>query len=234
MAQSKAPILSTNWEVFVALVTLLSLFNIALRILPLDIESHNVVLAVDVLLTLVFLLDFFARLSRAESKRDYLIGGGGILDLVGSVPGPGLRLLRSYRLIVTVGTARSTGARPLLARADRKRAQGALLSVVLMVFLLLEFAGLAILQAERYAEGANIVTASDALWWGYVSITTVGYGDRFPVTDLGRGIGAILLTVGVALFASFTAYISDLVLGRRDRIRYRLENENGEEPEPES
>ncbi len=228
MAQSKASMLGTNWEVFVVLVTLLSLFNIILRILPLDIESHNVVLAVDVLLTLVFLVDFGARLRRAENKRHYLLGAGGVLDLLGSFPAPGLRLLRTYRLAVTVRTARSTGARPLIARADRKRAQGALLSVILMVFLLLEFAGLAILQAERTSDAANILTASDALWWGYVSITTVGYGDRFPVTDLGRGIGAILLTVGVALFASFTAYISDLVLGRRDRVFYRPEPETSE------
>ncbi|MEJ0058022.1 MAG: potassium channel family protein [Bacteroidota bacterium] len=50
------------------------------------------------------------------------------------------------------------------------------------------------------------------MWWSYVTITTVGYGDKFPVTTGGRIVAAILMTAGVGLFGTFTAYISSLLL----------------------
>ena len=59
---------------------------------------------------------------------------------------------------------------------------------------------------------ANIKTAEDALWWSYVTITTVGNGDRFPVTTGGRIIGTLLMTAGVGLFGTFTAFVSSWFL----------------------
>ena len=89
--------------------------------------------------------------------------------------------------------------------------------VLLLVVLVLEFASIAVLHAERDAEGANIETASDALWWGYVTITTVGYGDEFPVTNEGRIVGVFLLTIGVGLFGTFTAFIANVFLAPQRR-----------------
>ncbi len=62
------------------------------------------------------------------------------------------------------------------------------------------------------ATGANITTAGDALWWAYVTATTVGYGDQFPVTTGGRIAGVLMLTVGVALFATFSGFLANLFL----------------------
>jgi len=59
---------------------------------------------------------------------------------------------------------------------------------------------------------SNIKTAEDALWWAYVTITTVGYGDRFPVTTEGRLIASLLMTAGVGLFGTFAGYISSLFI----------------------
>lgn len=69
------------------------------------------------------------------------------------------------------------------------------------------FSSIAILQFETLPN-SNIKTAGDAIWWSYVTITTVGYGDKYPVTPEGRIIAAMLMTVGVGLFGTFTAYIS--------------------------
>jgi hypothetical protein len=71
---------------------------------------------------------------------------------------------------------------------------------------------MAVLGAEDDAEGSNIHTASDAIWWCYVTITTVGYGDRYPVTNLGRSIGVIVLTIGVGLFGVLTGFLANLFL----------------------
>ena len=74
---------------------------------------------------------------------------------------------------------------------------------------------MAVLAAERGAEDSNINTASDAVWWSYVSITTVGYGDRYPVTPMGRSIGVVVLTIGVALFGVITGFLAKLFLEPR-------------------
>ncbi|MGE0021904.1 MAG: potassium channel family protein [Draconibacterium sp.] len=78
-----------------------------------------------------------------------------------------------------------------------------------MAVLLIIFSSIAILQVEN-APNSNIQTAEDAIWWSYVTITTVGYGDKFPVTTEGRIIASVLMTAGVGLFGTFTAYIASL------------------------
>jgi len=74
------------------------------------------------------------------------------------------------------------------------------------------FSSIAILQVEQDAN-SNIKTAEDATWWAYVTITTVGYGDKYPVTTKGRIIAALLMTVGVGLFGTFTAYLASWFVG---------------------
>jgi voltage-gated potassium channel len=78
---------------------------------------------------------------------------------------------------------------------------------------MITFSSLAILQFENSPE-CNIRTAEDALWWSYTTITTVGYGDRYPVTSEGRIIGVILMTVGVGIFGTYTAIISSWITGK--------------------
>lgn len=62
--------------------------------------------------------------------------------------------------------------------------------------------------AERGAEGANIDTFGDALWWAVSTMTTVGYGDRYPVTAFGRGVAATLMFFGIAALSALTATIA--------------------------
>ena len=63
--------------------------------------------------------------------------------------------------------------------------------------------------------GANITTGGDALWWGYVTATTVGYGDKFPITTGGRIFGFAMLTIGVALFATFSGFLANVFLSQK-------------------
>ena len=81
-----------------------------------------------------------------------------------------------------------------------------------MGLLVLEFGTLAVLGVEQYAPGANITSASDALWYVIVTISTVGYGDQYPVTESGRLIGTGIIVVGVGIFGTFTGYLANLFL----------------------
>ena len=92
------------------------------------------------------------------------------------------------------------------------RAESALLTLLLMGILVLEFGSLEILHLEQYVDGANITTASDALWYVIVTISTVGYGDQYPVTNSGRFLGALIIVVGVGIFGTFTGYLANLFL----------------------
>ena len=85
--------------------------------------------------------------------------------------------------------------------------------LILMVTLIIESGAFLVLQAERGSPDANILTAADAIWWAYVTITTVGYGDRFPTTNAGRLVGVMVMTTGVAVFATFAGLISSKLLG---------------------
>jgi voltage-gated potassium channel len=89
----------------------------------------------------------------------------------------------------------------------KNKAQGAFTSVAILAVLLIIFCSIGILQVEK-DPNSNIKTAEDAIWWAYVTITTVGYGDKFPVTTEGRLIAALLMTAGVGLFGTFTAYVA--------------------------
>uniref|UniRef100_UPI0013DEA46B potassium channel family protein n=3 Tax=Bacteria TaxID=2 RepID=UPI0013DEA46B len=76
-----------------------------------------------------------------------------------------------------------------------------------------------ILDVERHADGATIVSFGDALWWALVTITTVGYGDLTPVTETGRLIAAGVMISGIALLGVVTATIASWIIdqvGRRD------------------
>jgi len=77
---------------------------------------------------------------------------------------------------------------------------------------MLIFSSISILQVETVPE-SNIKTAGDAIWWSFVTITTVGYGDKFPVTGEGRVIAAFLMVTGVTLFGTFTGFIAAWFMG---------------------
>jgi voltage-gated potassium channel len=133
----------------------------------------------------------------------------GWIDLIASIPTFDFmragRLLRLIRLIRLIRAYKSV--KHITSHVFKNKIQGTLTSVSLIAVLVLLFSSIAILQFETAPE-SNIKTAEDAIWWSYVTITTVGYGDKFPVTTEGRIIAAILMTVGVGLFGTFTAYVS--------------------------
>ena len=82
---------------------------------------------------------------------------------------------------------------------------------------------LSALDAEQDAPGANITTFGDALWWAATTVTTVGYGDRFPVTAEGRAVAVVLMLVGIGLVGSVTAAVTAWILARVEADRARSE-----------
>ena len=95
-----------------------------------------------------------------------------------------------------------------------RRAQSVFLAAVLLTVLLLVFSSLSMLQFEAGSDG-NIRNAEDAMWWAVTTMTTVGYGDRFPVTTEGRLVGVFLMIAGIGVFGSFSGLVASWFLSPR-------------------
>lgn len=177
-------------------------------------EVARVLELVDTGICIFFLVEFFVRFARAESKLAFMKWGW--IDLISSIPNVDFlrfgRTLRLIRLLRILRAFRST--RHLVSHVFQNKAQGAFTSVVMLAALLVIVSSISILQVET-DPNSNIKTAEDAIWWSYVTVTTVGYGDKFPVTTEGRIIGMVLMTAGVGLFGTFTGFISSWFLARK-------------------
>jgi voltage-gated potassium channel len=156
---------------------------------------------------IVFLFDFFLRFYRAENKLSFMKWGW--IDLVSSIPSlPFMRFGRLFRMIRLFRILRAfRSVKVLTQHVFQNRVQGTMSAVAIITFLVVIFASISILLVET-DPASNIKSAEDAIWWSFVTVTTVGYGDRYPVTTEGRLIGTALMFVGVGLFGTFTAYIS--------------------------
>jgi voltage-gated potassium channel len=120
---------------------------------------------------------------------------------------PAFRSLRVLRVVLVL-----RGLTPFLTTRASK--VGMVVGVTLP--LVLYTAALSVYEAERYADGANITTFGEAIWWAFASVTTVGYGDRFPVTEEGRFVATFLMVIGIGLFSSLTALLAAWVMGQRN------------------
>jgi voltage-gated potassium channel Kch len=180
-----------------------------------DDGLDTVLWVINAILSAIFLVDFTYRLFTAESKAHYFFGMFGWADLLASLPFQQVKILRVFRLVRVFRLLRAYGIKNVAGSLLRNRAGSALLTLLLMGILVLEFGSLAMLNVEQEAPGANITTASDALWYNIVTISTVGYGDRYPVTNEGLVIGSPIIIVGVGIFGTFTGYLANLFLAPR-------------------
>ncbi len=163
---------------------------------------------IDWVICIFFLGEFSIRFFEAPNKFEFMRWGW--IDLLASIPMlPYLHLGRIFRLMRLVRAVRMFMRTRSVVHFISTKNQTTVGSAVLLGALLLIFSSVSILYFET-APNSNIKTAEDAIWWGVVTISTVGYGDLYPVTSAGRLIGMILISGGVGLFGVFTAYIASI------------------------
>ena len=196
------------YDLFILAVTLLSLAVLVIMVLPgVDEDTKRIAFYLDSVVSLVFMGDFVHSLATARDKRVYLKWGW--LDFLGSLPGlPAFRLCRVARLVRILRILRRAGVRHVWQTYKARRPESTFWTTALVTLLLLVAVSLRILHEEAGFPEANIVTGADAVWWALVTLSTVGYGDQVPKTEAGRILAAVLMTVGVALVALMTSYIT--------------------------
>lgn len=180
-------------------------------LLSLPAEISQLMQYMDYIVCVFFFVDFCQRLITAESKRAYMRWGW--IDLLACIPAGVFQGARLFRVVRVLRVLRAFKSAQLIWRLlFRNRAEGVFASAATATILLVAFGAITMLLVESPDPTSPINTAEEALWWAFVTVTTVGYGDYYPVTTLGRVVAVILMICGVGLFGSFAAYISSIFI----------------------
>ncbi len=185
-------------------------------------------------LCIIFLFDFFRSLRLAPQKWGYFLKGGGWLDLLGSIPFGAFAIFRVARLFRVVRLLRKVTGGELRRIFTRRLAQSTLLFTLVIALILIFTISWIVLQAEQNAPGANIKTYHQAVWWAFVTITTVGYGDYYPVTDVGQLMAIILMFFGLGIIGVLSSYLSSTFISLQRRRKERRDGENEQDKDEEN
>eukprot|EP01037_Dinobryon_pediforme_P001035 gene1035-1044_t len=201
------PVTLQEWQKRTALTTLiLSLVYTFTFVFPIYWYpvSHDVKRTCEIINYIIwglFALDYLIQIKLAPDNRKYITGH--LLTLI-LVLVPFFRPLRALRAMIFTTQAGNKTRQSLIRSLPLMITGAAVLMIIIM--------GAAVLDIERNAPGANIHTPMDALWWGLVTITTIGYGDKFPVTTEGRLVAGIMIIFGVAMISTLTASFAAWIL----------------------
>ena len=150
----------------------------------------------------IFIVDFVVRLIMHDDKVQFLKKN--VIEVIGLIL-PFFRAFRMFRVVIAIG---------FLTRAA-KSLQGRInIYIGLILPILIFTCSLGVYEAEHMAPGANITNYGDAIWWALVTITTIGYGDYYPVTFEGRTIAVLLMLSGLALVSVITVSFASWFLDR--------------------
>jgi voltage-gated potassium channel len=219
---AQAPVLrehGNSYNIFILVLTIFSLALMAVQLLPLDDDTRQLVTLYDNAICIIFLVDFGMNLAGSRPRRAYFIGQRGWLDLLGSIPAlefiPFTALFRLARLSRLARIGKLLGGKnrkELVKDVLENRGQYATFITILSAGMVLTVASILILQFESKDPDANIRTGGDAIWWGVVTLTTVGYGDRYPVTLLGRLTAVSVMFAGVGIIGALASILASMLV----------------------
>jgi voltage-gated potassium channel len=201
-------VIHASYELFVLALVVLQIINSALWLVLRDQIEGQVILLIASGVSVFFIADSVYRWLRAPSRSQFLFARHGWLLWLGSLPAPFLAVLRLLWYRIAIGALRRSEVAAMVDIVVEKRAQSTLLGVIFAAIVVLEAAAALILGVESQSLQANIHTAGDAVWWTVVTVATVGYGDKYPVTSAGRVIGGFVMVVGVSLFGVLTSFLA--------------------------
>jgi len=210
---------SNAYELFILVLTVLSLVIMVALLLPLSDATIKVLNVYDNMICVIFLIDFGLNLARSHPRRDYVVGRRGWLDLLGSIPSFGFfpysalfRLARLSRLARITRLLRGQNKRELVSDVVEHRGQYAAFFTALTAMIVLTLSSVLVLQFESRSPDANITTGGGALWWAIVTITTVGYGDKYPVTPMGRVTAVLVMVAGVGIIGALASILASILV----------------------
>lgn len=196
------------FEMAMMLLSLLSVIIVLVMTFGrLDSETYRLLFFVDTSICMIFMINFFVGLIRARDKRFFIKHHW--IDFIASIPAiEALRMARLFQILRVIRLIRMS--RSLLLPLVKQRKQATLASLLVAMVTILTLASVIMLIVESGTEGANIQTAEQAIWWALVTISTVGYGDYYPVSTAGHIIGGVVIVSGVSFFGVISGYMASV------------------------
>jgi voltage-gated potassium channel len=208
------------YQIYILVLTVLSLGVMVFLILPGSPEVKKLLTWYDNAICILFLLDFYLNMRGAKKKSDYFIKERGWLDLLGSIPSFGittygglLRLARLSRLARITRLMRGQNKKAILDDVVKNRNQYTAFITILLTMIVLVVASVLVLEFESLNPDANIKSGWDSFWYSVVTITTVGYGDRYPITVGGRITAMFIMFMGVGIIGALASILSSILVG---------------------
>ena len=189
-----------EWPLAAAALLFLGLFSVQVLAQPHGREAH-ILWAVDWAIWGLFVLDYVVRFSLAPKRWHWFIRH--LIDFA-IVTLPFVRPLRLLRLLVLIEVLQKAVGDAFRGRIVVYTVSG----VVLLIYT----ASLAVFEKERYLHGATINSFGKAIWWSITTVTTVGYGDVYPVSNAGRIIAVLLMIGGISLVGVVTAALASWII----------------------
>lgn len=216
-------------ELFLSAVILYSTIVMGLVTLPgLPEWLREFFFATDILIVAIFTIEYIARIIVAPKKWSYIFSFYGIIDFLSVAPfylalifiglGLDLRALRALRLLRLARLfklARYTQAMDRLTAAWRAVKQE-IIAFSITAVIVLYICALVIYQFEHDAQPQVFTSVLDAMWWAAVTLTTVGYGDIYPVTAIGRLLTVVMLFVALGIIAIPTGLVTSAMIAIRN------------------
>ena len=220
--ESKAP--SLRAEFFVLLLALVSvgllLFELVAELAP---HQRAILERVDLVIAFVFLGDFLWRWRQAENRKRFFVTSW--WELLAAIPLTheitqtlrGLRLLRLVRLVRLLRVIRFVTRMKIILDRARLFGEKTHLIMITVVVVSIVVTSAAAFHYFEFGVNENVRGFGDSVWWAIVTVTTVGYGDIYPITTAGRVVATLLLIVGLGTFATWAGALAAwIVEGRKD------------------
>jgi len=197
------------FDTFIYTVILVSLIDFSIETLPgLPPRTHAALFAIEVITVGIFTIEYLLRVYVADDRIRFVRSGWGIIDLVAILPFylsmgldlRSLRILRFLRLARVLKIGRYSRAVQLFTRAFRI-AKAELVLFFAAALMLIYLSAILIYYFENEAQPEVFSSVFASLWWSVVTLTTVGYGDAYPITVGGRVFTFFVLMIGLGTIA---------------------------------
>tara|TARA_R110002111_G_scaffold247140_5_gene310194 strand:+ start:5552 stop:6289 length:738 start_codon:yes stop_codon:yes gene_type:complete len=227
------------FDIIIQAMIVLSLVSFSVETLPdLSEESRNILREIEIVCVTVFTIEYIARVTVAVNKPAFIFSFFGVIDLLSILPfylatSLDLRSLRSFRLLRLIRILK-------LARynAAAKRFHRAFLiakeEIALFLFaslIVLYLAGVGIYHFENPAQPEAFSSVFHSLWWSVTTLTTVGYGDMYPITAGGKLFTFFILVIGLGIVSVPAGLVASALSKAREMEDQELKNQAQIAPE---
>lgn len=217
--------LSRYFALFIQALILLSIITFSIETIPdLKPQTRYLLESIELVCVLVFTVEYLLRIYVADNRRKFIFSFYGIIDFLAILPFylsfgldlRSLRALRFLRLFRVLKLVRYNKAMNHFTRAI-KSAKEEILLFILITLILIYFSAVGIYYFENQAQPEHFSSIFDSLWWAIITLTTVGYGDVYPITIGGKVFTFFILMIGLGIVAIPTGIISSALTKSVDK-----------------